>query len=173
MAKLFLDNGVVICFLSGFVNTGGESTLLASSWDCSWPFFVCSGKAGCQCAVLKSHFHLHSGQYLPHFGLCSTQCKWFLRATLAAKKSDIVFNFWHCHLLTCRHSCSRPPGLDISGQSRRSLRFLTGLPVIHATQDLIWGSQAEMWLLSAKGISAVISRLFWRKVRTEVYSLRN
>lgn len=173
MAKLFLDNGVVICFLSGFVNTGGESTLLASSWDWSWPFFVCSGKAGCQCAVLKSHFHLHSGQYLPHFGLCSTQCKWFLRATLAAKKSDIVFNFWHCHLLTCRHSCSRPPGLDISGQSRRSLRFLTGLPVIHATQDLIWGSQAEMWLLSAKGISAVISRLFWRKVRTEVYSLRN
>lgn len=54
--------------------------------------FVCCERAGCQHAVLQSHFHLHSGQYLPHFGLCSAQCKWFLRATLAAKKSNIVFN---------------------------------------------------------------------------------
>lgn len=115
MAILFLDHGVVIYFPSGFANSGGEWTLLASPWEWPWPFFVCSGKAGCQWAVLKSHFHLHSGQYLPHFGLCSTQCKWFLRATLAAKKSDIVFNFWHCHSLNCRRSCSRPPGLDGSG----------------------------------------------------------
>lgn len=41
MAIMSLDHGVVICFPPGFANPGGESTLLASSWEWPWPFFVC------------------------------------------------------------------------------------------------------------------------------------